>query len=172
MLFNSISLLGTYHHVRKSITVFFVPKYSYDTYTSPAIGVIWILMDETGRQDFVFEGFNNVHNSMITLSWCRHLFKFLTNRAASPSSKSLRDATPGKQQTIDLYALVLASCYLCDVYLFEGCREQFIILGRSWRSRWRQNRLYQSFAWYAPTSVLHTKTRYQVRHLMIPLVGV
>ena len=71
MIFDSIRFLATYHHVRKSKNVFFVQKYSDDTYTSPDIDVTQISMGETGRQGFVCQGSNNVQNSILTLS-CRN----------------------------------------------------------------------------------------------------
>ena len=96
--------------------VFFAQNYSDDTYTSPDIDVMQISMGEAGRKGFVFQGHNNINNSMLTLSWYRHFFCFLTNEATSSSGKRLREATLGKQQPMDLSALVLARFYLC-----RGC---------------------------------------------------
>ena len=48
--------------------VFFAQNYSDDTYTSPDIDVMQISMGEAGRKGFVFQGHNNINNSMLTLS--------------------------------------------------------------------------------------------------------
>ena len=98
MLFKSIRLLATYHHVRKSKNCLLCPKVQW-LYIHESRHRRYANFYEIGWNTSFFQGFNNVHNSMLTISWCRHFFCFLTNKSTSPSRKKSHEATPGRSNT-------------------------------------------------------------------------
>ena len=119
-------LLIVYFYWQPTIMcVFFAQKYSDDTYTSPDIDVIQILMGEAGRQDFVFQGSNDVHNSMLTLSWCRHFFAFwLMKRVHHRVRDCVRRRPESSNTWIYLHSSSRAAICAENVYICEGYHEQ------------------------------------------------
>ena len=120
----------------------------------------------TGRQGLVFQGFNNIHNSMLTLSWYRQFFAFWPMKRLRYRVRAcVRRLPKSSNPWIHLHSSSRAAICAEDIYLWR-LHEQFnyyrttmdvVLAPKETKS------IIRSICIHSP---LQNKIRYQERHLM------